>query len=203
MSKTKPKFVGYSPTDINKLNKVIPGGTGVQGVRGVTPQPFAGIPGPAPGAGLVGQGSQSTPRPPDPGLENAQLVANRGVAISRGNAAYDTGNLGFDYGYNPDGSINTANPYSRAALYQKQYEESKLGTTNSLAAQGQLYSGAMANAQGRNDSAYGQNEAGNRLAFQRGLHGIQTGQLGALANAGMGVSNSDFDALLRATYPGG
>jgi hypothetical protein len=35
------------------------------------------------------------------------------------------------------------------------------------------------------------------------MHGIQAGQLGTVANAGTGVSNADFQALLKATYPGG
>jgi hypothetical protein len=149
-----------------------------------------------------GESTPATAQPVDPYLESARLAANRNVAISKGNAAYDTGNLGFDYGYNPDGTPNAANPYSRAALYQLDYEHQRAGTTNSLAAQGQLYSGAYGRAQGRNDRNYAMNEANNRLAYQRGLHGIQTGQLGAVASAGTGVSNADFDALLKATYPG-
>jgi hypothetical protein len=195
----KPQFVGYSPEQINTLNQIIPGGTGVQGVPGVTDTPGGGF---TPAQFQAALPPAPTPQPVDPALLNAQLVANRNVAISKGQAAYDTGNLGFDYGYNPDGSVNTANPYSRAALYQLGYENSTRGTTNSYAAQGQLYSGALQNAQGENQRQYAMNEAGNRLAYQRGLHGIQTGQVNTAANAGTGVSDADFQALLRATYPG-
>jgi hypothetical protein len=46
------------------------------------------------------------------------------------------------------------------------------------------------------------NEAANRLAYQRGTHGIQTGLLNAAGNAGSAVSDADFNALLRQTYPG-
>jgi hypothetical protein len=144
-----------------------------------------------------------TPQPVDPALEEQRLIANRNVALGNGEAAYQQGNLGFDYGYNPNGTINTANPYSRAAMLQLGYEHQQAGTTNSYAAQGQLYSGAIQNALGEGSRQYGANEAANRLAYQRATHGIQAGQLNTVANAGSGVSDADFQALLKATYPGG
>jgi hypothetical protein len=144
-----------------------------------------------------------SPQPVDPALEEQRLIANRNVALGKGEAAYQQGNLGFDYGYNPNGTINTANPYSRAAMLQLGYEHQQAGTTNSYAAQGQLYSGAIQNALGEGSRQYGANEAANRLAYQRATHGIQAGQLNTVANAGSGVSDADFQALLKATYPGG
>lgn len=61
-----------------------------------------------------------------------------------------------DYGYNETSpgqvTVDPNNPYSRAALLAKSYREAKSGTTNSLASQGQLYSGALRNAQDVNDS---------------------------------------------------
>jgi hypothetical protein len=143
-----------------------------------------------------------TPQPYDPALAEQQLVGGRNIALANGESAYQTGNLGFDYGYNPDGTVNTANPYSRAALYQLAYTNSKRATTNGMAAQGQLYSGAYGHQQGLNDEAYARNEAGNRLAYQRAIHGVQSGKLATYANAGTGVGDADFSALLRATYPG-
>lgn len=189
-----------------KLPKA-PSGIGL-GAAATSPKPKPAALGPvaaSPLKGITGNNPTPvvpTPPPVDPNVLNQQLIGNRNVAIGKGQAAYDTGNLGFDLGYNPDGTINTANPYSRAALFQLGYERQKLGTTNSLAAQGQLYSGAMSNAQGLNDSNYAQATAANRLQYQRGLHSIQTGQLGTVANAGTGVSDADFNALLKATYPG-
>lgn len=152
--------------------------------------------------GATDSSSATAPQPVDPSVLNAQLVANRNIAIGKGEAAYQEGNLGFDLGYNPDGSINAADPYSRAALFQLSHERSRLGNTNSYAAAGQLYSGALTNAQNEADRVYAQNEAGNRLAYQRGLHGIQTGLLNTTAAGGSGVSDADFNALLKATYPG-
>lgn len=169
--------VVISPAGVNTLNQIRDGGPG-PAAPGTTPQPY------------------------DPSLDQAALIANRNVALAQGEGAYQLGNLGFDYGYNPDGSLNTANPYSRAALYQLAYTNSKRATTNSMAAQGQLYSGAYGHQQGLNDQAYAQNEAANRLAFQRAVHGVQSGQLNTYANAGTGVSDTDFQALLKATYGG-
>jgi hypothetical protein len=175
----------------------------------LTPAQTAFLGAHAPASGNLGGVGGSDPTPPvvtpqpyDANAANAALIANRNVALSRGESAYQTGNLGFDYGYNPDGSINTANPYSRAALYQLLYTNSKRGTTNSLANQGQLYSGAMVNAQNENDRSYAQNEANNRLAFQRAIHGVQSGQLNTFANAGTSVSDADFAATLKSVYPG-
>lgn len=147
--------------------------------------------------------AQPTPQPFDPALAQQGLIAGRNIALADSGAAYDTGNLGFDYGYNPDGTVNTANPYSRAALYQLAYTNSKRATTNGMAAQGQLYSGAYGHQQGLNDQSYAQNEAANRLAYQRAIHGVQAGRLAAYANAGTGVGDADFTSLLKATFPGG
>jgi hypothetical protein len=142
------------------------------------------------------------PQPVDPNFENAKQTASRNIAIAGGESTYQQGNLNFDYGYNADGSINTANPYSRAAMLQLGYENQQRGTTNSLASQGQLYSGALVNQRGIDSSDYARNEAGNRVAYQRGLHAIQAGKLGTYASNSLGVSDADFGSLLKSTYPG-
>lgn len=144
----------------------------------------------------------AAPQPQDPGFENQKLQAGRNVALGNSEAAYQTGNLGFDAGYNPDGTVNTANPYSRAALLQLGYENQQRGTNNSMFAAGQGYSGARLNAQAGNDRSYAMNEAANRLAYQRGLHGIQYGQLNTASNNALGVGQGDFNALLKQAYPG-
>lgn len=65
------------------------------------------------------------------------------------------------YGYDSEGRIiNTAvnpdyNPYAEAGVLKKNYDNSVRGTTNSYAANGQLYSGAQINAQNTNDWNYG------------------------------------------------
>lgn len=169
-------------------------------------QGSAAVQQPGPPKGLPAAPAPMTPaapQPPDPQLEQAKLSAGRNIALGNSEAAYQTGNNNFDYGYNADGSSNAANPYSRAAMLEESYAASKRGTTNSLASQGQLYSGAMGSAQGRNDKNYARGEADNRLAWQRAQHGIQSGQLANYASNAIGVGDADFNALLRAAYPGG
>lgn len=185
-----------------------PKGIGIGTAALTAPRHTPANPGPVPASPLKGiTGNNPTPvqpsaQPPDPNVLNAQLVGNRNVAIGNATAAYDTGNLSFDSGINPDGTVNTANPYSRAALYQLAYERQQLGTTNSMAARGQLYSGALQNQRGLDAGNYAQQDAGNRLGYQRALHGVQTNRLTTYANAGTGVSDADFAALLKSTYPG-
>ena len=73
-----------------------------------------------------------------------------------GGGAYDRGAQ--SYGYDAQGGRITDpnsplfNPYSRAALLQKSYENTSRYNTNSMASRGQLYSGALQNAQ--NDASH-------------------------------------------------
>lgn len=161
--------------------------------------------GPAQPAGAVQKGiataaPQSTEapsaQPVDPNLAIDTLTANRNIAVGNATTAQNEGNLTFDYGYNADGTANSANPFSRAMLLEDTYNNSRRGTSNSLAAQGQGFSGALANAQGINDTTYAQNEAANRTAFQRAYQAQQQGQLSTYANNSLGASTDDFNSLL-------
>lgn len=61
------------------------------------------------------------------------------------------GQLGSSYGFGVDAAGNAiddhTNPWSKAAALQTSYDNSVRGTTNSYASRGQLYSGAIQNAQ--------------------------------------------------------
>lgn len=59
------------------------------------------------------------------------------------------------YGVNAEGGFDPTNPYSQAAIMKKHYDDSQRGTTNSYAAQGQLYAGSLNNARATNDYNYG------------------------------------------------
>lgn len=75
-----------------------------------------------------------------------------------------SGEQNFGYGTNGqligEGQANY-NPYSQAAVLQRNYDNTKRGTTNSYAAQGQLYSGALLNKQA--DDAFGYSRADDSL----------------------------------------
>lgn len=59
------------------------------------------------------------------------------------------------YGINAQGGFDPTNPYSQAAVMKRNYDNSVRGTTNSYAANGQLYAGSLKNAQQQNDFQYG------------------------------------------------
>ena len=54
--------------------------------------------------------------------------------------------LGVGYGMGQYGGDIAANPYSRAALLQRSYNQGQRASTNTLASRGQLYAGAASNA---------------------------------------------------------
>jgi hypothetical protein len=114
-----------------------------------------------------------------------------------------------DYGYtgqdtNGDGipdtgfNVDPNNPFSRAALLQKRYMEAKQGTTNSMAAQGQLYSGALQTAQDEN--AFQNNAAvdENQKAFNRYLDSLVAGRRDAGLATDRENSQVDWEALVAA-----
>lgn len=100
-------------------------------------------------------------RPVDPFLEAAQGSANRQLSTTLQGLQYQRGQLGseFGLGVTPQGTVfdDPSNPYSRAAALQLAHDRSVQGTTTSMAAQGQLYSGATQNAQNENQRVTGQN----------------------------------------------
>jgi hypothetical protein len=78
---------------------------------------------------------------------------------------YQAGSGAQNYGYDAQGNLITSganyNPYSQAMVLQRNYDNTKRGTINNYASQGQLYSGALLNKQG--DDAYNYNVADDRL----------------------------------------
>lgn len=81
--------------------------------------------------------------------------------------------LGISYGLGNMGGSFASNPYSRAALLQRSYDQNQRRTQNSMASAGQLYSGATQSARNFNNFNYGQ--AGDAL---RKDFGSRVGQIG-------------------------
>jgi hypothetical protein len=130
--------------------------------------------------------------PIDPAFEAYRAAAGRNVAVSDAEAKYQLGSLSNEYGIG-----DTSNPYSKAALLQESYNRSKLGTTNSMASQGQLYSGALQNAQGENDRNYSINSDALKRAYGNATHAVRYGQAQTYANNAIGVDSSAFQSLLN------
>lgn len=159
----------------------------------------------APGAPPKGSLNPAGPAvmPPDPAAEMAKVSANRNVALGNAEATYQTGQALTNYGYKLDPASgkyisDASNPYSESQRLQDTYHANQLGTNNSMAAAGQLYSGARLNQQGINDRQYAQADYGLRQGLANTLHGIQYGQGQNYANNAGAVSDADFQKLLNA-----
>lgn len=112
-----------------------------------------------------------------------------------------------DYGYNEGvgGSltVNPNDPFSKAALLQRTYDQRRTGNTNSYAARGQLYSGALQNAQ---DAAnFGQLRDSDQL--QKALINFLAGNTGARntaqTNYELGAGQALGDRIVRAANNAG
>ena len=106
------------------------------------------------------------------------------------------------YGYTQDatGSLafDATNPFSQAALLKRNYDQAQSGNVNSYAARGQLYSGALQNAQ--NETGF-QNQRQNDT-LQKGLLAFLAKNTGDAASAGtnydLGVGQAQGQALQNA-----
>jgi hypothetical protein len=108
------------------------------------------------------------------------------------NATYDANGNVASLAYDPN------NPYSQAALARTVYQQSKTGTNNSMAARGQLYSGALTNAQNQNDTNFNVGENSRQTALTNFLNGITTGQTAAKNDYTTNFANAGADRLGRA-----
>ena len=156
-----------------------------------------------PTPGLLGKGYSPppvTPQPFDPAFEAQKLGATWNTQIATGEAGYQRGETAWGTGYNADGSLNASNPYSQAMLMQNEYKRGVTGTNNSMAAQGQLYSGARLNAQAGNDRRYAEGSSALRDQARQTYHGIDYSQLSTYGQNALGVSGADYEALRKAVY---
>lgn len=151
--------------------------------------------------GLGGSASsQAAPQPYDPSFEAQKLGAQYNISTGAAEATYQTGQTAYESGYNQDGSVNSANPYSQAQQYMDAWKRSVTGTNNSMAASGQLYSGARVNAQGRNDRGYAMASDALKRSTADRYHQIGVGQLQNYGQNATGVTGAQYDALRRSVY---
>lgn len=93
-------------------------------------------------------------------------------ADTQANLAYQRAGVEQEYGFN-----DTSDPYARANLLQRSYQQGQLGTTNSMAARGQLYSGATQRARETNTFNMGQNLNALRGEYQQKMYGLDQDRL--------------------------
>jgi hypothetical protein len=140
--------------------------------------------------------------PVDPSYEGqvAALARNRDDTLLS-LAAQRAQNLQ-EYGFTeaPTGGVafDPSNPFSRAALLRKNYQESKQGTQTGYAARGQLYAGALQTAQAANDTGFNQNENSLERALLGFLANNQGAQNRARSSYETSVAQAMADRVLRA-----
>lgn len=150
--------------------------------EGISPHLPDTNPAARPGPVGPGQSGQTGPPPSGPPAVNAPSIqdATYNDAISRGwrDLGYVTdyvagqqGLLRNDYGYADDNfTVDPSNPFSRASLLKRSYDQSAAGTRTDYAARGQQTSGA-----------YGRAQSENNFNFQQGSNALQNSYLSALA----------------------
>ena len=124
---------------------------------------------------------------------------------SFGGGAYDQGaqSFGVDHAGNRISDPNSPlyNPYSRAALLQRTFENNKRGNTNSYAARGQLYAGSLVNAQNETAHGYSVDDDSNRrsaLSYYKGLIDRATGAADEHRMDRADLTGGAFDRFLSA-----
>lgn len=145
------------------------------------PQPPRG----QPSTSAAGGGPATTPTPYSPApWDSAEQLSDAGADAKYNNAllnagykktAYET-----EYGLDPGFNDYTANPYSRAALLEQSYKRADRSSGNSLAAAGQLYSGASQNAESYNREHDAQERNSLEATYRKALQGVGEEEAGAL-----------------------
>lgn len=177
-----PKSAAKGPTSGLGGNKAYPTGpnfgqafknlqTGYQG-KPQTPAPAAAAPAATP--------APYTGTPWDSAEQLSVAGANAKYNNALLNSGYKKTAYEQEYGLDPGFNDYKANPYSRAALLEKTYQRSQRASGNSLAAGGQLYSGASQNAETYNREHNSQERNALESTYRKALQGVNEEEAGAL-----------------------
>lgn len=170
---------------------------GTQGFGGVgygmaDPKNWPKIP-TAPPPQAAQEQAQAGGQQPDPNLEAQRASANLGINLGNAWDTYQQGRIEQDYGLN-----DTSDPFAKAALLQQTYQNSRRGNTNSMAAQGQLYSGALQNAQAGAERSYNQGYDQLKRGRQDALDQLLKGKLDRYSQVGANLDENTLASLLAA-----
>lgn len=112
----------------------------------------------------------ASPLPWDSAYEQSATSANAKLANTQIGLGLQKTALEQEYGLSPAYNDYQSNPYSRAALLEREFQKGNRGTTGSYAARGQLYSGATQNALSANRSSLDQNKDSLEKAYEAALN---------------------------------
>lgn len=167
----------------------------------------AAAPGPAAPAPVSWQDStyNQTVGAVNQSLNNLQTyLTNQGQALGLNYGVNYTGDptTGTAGNFQIDPNVDVSNPFSKAALLKKSYDQSVSGNTNSYAAQGQLYSGALQNAQNQSGLSYQQGQDALLKDFGSQFGGLYQQWLQAQQAATGQLTDAQAAALARAEASG-
>lgn len=140
--------------------------------------------------------------PVDPFYDAATGQAQRNLALTQQGLAYQRGQLGstFGLGVSALGVVidDVSNPYSRAAALQESYDRSRQSNTTGMAARGQLYSGALQNAQNESAHQFDKDRDALIRQFMGAQQAIQQGELEAQNSYQGTMGQAASERIMRA-----
>lgn len=139
----------------------------------------------------------------DAEVGNSQRTKDQTLAQLRSGRTDTLSEYGYNASYDPSGNVTDLsfdpnNPFSRAALLKRSYEQGKTGTTNRYAASGQLYAGSLVNAQNQNDYQYQGGQDTLKKNLLRYLSENRQAETGANSQYEGNVGVSDANRVQRA-----
>lgn len=166
------------------------------------PVPTAAAQGSSPGGGVSAAANYLNPQSVLMQGYNNTALGNTNLDITQA-AGYGMS----DYGYtgqdtNNDGipdagfAVDPNNPYSKAAALQRAYDQRGRGIGTSMAAQGQLYSGANQRLKDDNEFQRGGAEDANQQAFKRLMEELIRKRRDASLGTEQANSQINWDALV-------
>jgi hypothetical protein len=110
---------------------------------------------------------------------------------------YEQTLFGQEMGFDAAGNLDPSNPYSIAMNLQRRFQQGQRGTTNSMAAGGQLYSGAHQRNLDEGTYQYGRSYDSARRNAQRGYLGFDQRRQSATFERDTSLGQADSDRLGR------
>lgn len=139
--------------------------------------------------------TQTTPLPWDAAYQqsqnNLQLGLNNTLAAIQG----QVGALGRSYGFDASGNIDPNDPFGRAQLLQRAFDQQKTGNKNGYAARGQLYSGALQNAQDAALFNYQAQDSALRNEFAQAQAALNAQRAAAYGNYYQGLNDAAWQRV--------
>jgi hypothetical protein len=122
----------------------------------------------------------------DYGMQAQYDASGNPIGYSMG----DGGRVAYDLGFGAGGQIDTRNPYSQAQVLQRFYDQDQRGIHNSMAAGGQLYSGARQRGLDSSTYNYQRNRTGLQTQASRSFEDAALAAQGQLGDYNQGIAQA-------------